>query len=159
MKLYIKEKRFSATDHFVVKDEKGKTRYEIHKKFGISVGLKLHIFDKDGKELGHIAEKKMSVAPSFKVIKDGEQVATIVKKFSLMKPRYEVEELDWVVKGDFRENNYKIEKDSKVIMKIHKKLMAQRDVFELDVADEKNELVALAVVIAIDCMLDEGEEK
>ena len=158
MKLYIKEKAISVMDKFFVKDAKGKKVYEIRKKFGPAIGLKLQIFDMDGNELAYIKEKNISIKPKFRVFVGGEHTATIQKKLVALKPKYEVEELGWKIKGNIFEHNYKIVGDKGEAMNIHKGRLRLSDTFELEFADTKHILEALAVVLAIDCVMDEDGE-
>lgn len=154
MKLYIKQKVFSAVAHFFVKDEYGNDKYEVKGKMGISVGLNLYIYDMNGKEVAYIKQKALSLNPTFHVFVNGTQTATIVKKFTFFKPRYVVEELGWTIKGDFSAHEYVIENKFGPVMAIHKEWLSWGDTFVLDFADATNELEALAVVFAIDCIVD-----
>ena len=158
MKLYIKEKAISVMDKFFVKDAKGNKVYEIRKKFGPAIGLKLYIFDMDGNELAYIKEKNISIKPKFRVFVGGEHTATIQKKLVALKPKYEVEELGWKIKGNIFEHNYQIVGDKGEAMNIHKGRLRLSDTFELEFTDTEHILEALAVVLAIDCVMDEDGE-
>lgn len=157
MKLYIKEKAISIQDKFFVRNEKGDKKYEIRRKFEPAIGLKLHILDMDGKELGYIKEKNISLRPKFRIFTDGEHTATITKKVVSMRPKYEVEELGWKIKGNIFERNYKIVGKDGEVMNIHKGILKLSDTFELEFSDKKHVVEALAVVAAIDYILDEKE--
>lgn len=157
MKLYIKEKAISIQDKFFVRNEKGDKKYEIRRKFEPAIGLKLHILDMDGKELGYIKEKNISLRPKFRVFTGGEHTATITKKVVSMRPKYEVEELGWKIKGNIFERNYKIVGKDGEVMNIHKGILKLSDTFELEFSDKKHVVEALAVVAAIDYILDEKE--
>lgn len=157
MKLYIRQKVFSALDHFFVKDENGNDKYEVRSPGGITVGLKLHIHTMDGKEVAYINQKAMSLNPTFRVFVNGVQTATIVKKFTLLKPRYEVKELNWTIKGDFSAHEYTISDGSGVVMAIRKEWLTLGDTFVLEFNNTAHELEALAVVFAIDRIVDQEE--
>ena len=157
MKLYIKEKAISIQDKFFVRNEKGDKKYEIRRKFEPTIGLKLHILDMDGKELGYIKEKNISLKPKFRIYTGGEHTATITKKVVSMRPKYEVEELGWKIKGNIFERNYKIVGKDGEVMNIHKGILKLSDTFELEFSDKKHVVEALAVVAAIDYILDEKE--
>ncbi len=154
MKLYIKQSVFSVGEHFAVTDENGIDRYEVRSKLGIRVGLKLHVFDMTGREVAFIDQKAMSFQPTFRVYRDGALTATIVKKLTLGKPKYEVKELGWTVKGDFLAHEYAIFEGNTVIMSISKEWFSWGDSFVLDFAEDSNIIEALAVVLAIDCIVD-----
>ena len=155
MKLLIKEKVISVMDKFYVRDENGDKKYEIKRKFEPAIGLKLHILDMDGKELAYIKEKNISLRPKFRIFVGGEHTATLVKKVISMRPKYEVEELGWKIKGNLIEHNYKIVGKDGEVMNIHKGRLTLSDSFVLEFADKKHVLEALAVVLSIDCVMDE----
>lgn len=158
MKLYIKEKMISVLDNFQVKDEDGKVKYEIKKKFGPAIGLKLFIYNGAGKEVACIKEKQISVKPKFRVLVGGEHVATIAKKVVALNPNYEVPELGWKVKGNLLEHNYKISGKSGEVMKIKKQRLKLTDSFVLDFSETDNIPIALAVIVAIDFMMDKEDK-
>ena len=158
MKLYIKEKAISVMDKFFVRNEKGDKKYEIRRKFEPAIGLKLHILDMDGNELGYIKEKNISLRPKFRIFIGGEHTATITKKVVSMRPKYEVEELGWKIKGNLIARDYKIVSKDGEVMNIHKGLLKLSDTFVLEFSDKKHVVEALAVVVAIDYILDEKAE-
>ena len=158
MKLYIKEKAISVMDKFYVRNEKGDKKYEIRRKFEPAIGLKLHILDMDGNELGYIKEKNISLRPKFRIFIGGEHTATITKKVVSMRPKYEVEELGWKIKGNLFERDYKIVGKDGEVMNIHKGMLKLSDTFVLEFSDKKHVVEALAVVVAIDYILDEKAE-
>ncbi len=153
MKLYIKQKVFSFKDRFTVKDGNGEDRYFVEGKL-ISVGKKLTVTDAAGNEVAFVRQKVMTLLPKFIVEINGEEVAAIKKKLSFLKPKYEVEGLDWNVEGDFFSHDYSITENGNVIASIHKRWMSWGDSFELDISDNADEVMALAVILAIDAVMD-----
>ena len=158
MKLYIKQTMFSARPHFLVKDENQNDKYNITTEGMIQVGLQLHIYDMDQRKVGRISQKGLSLLPTFRVFRNEEQVATIVKKFTLLKPKYEVSELGWTIEGDFLAHDYTVSDHSGVIMSIKKEWLAWGDAFTIDMKNPGHEIEAIAVVLAIDCIVDAQEE-
>ena len=158
MKLFIKQNLMSAFDHFYVKDEQGFDVYEVRGNTGIRVGLKLRIYDLMNHELCYIEQKNLSLLPTFKVFKDGVQVATIVKKFTLVKPKYVVEELGWEIEGDFLAHEYVIKDSVEKIATISKDWTLWVDSFLLDMQREEHVLEALACILAIDYVVDEESD-
>ena len=57
-------------------------------------------------------------------------------------------------RATFFGHDYQITENGNAIVSIHKKWMAWGDTFELDIADESREVLALAVVLAIDAVMD-----
>lgn len=151
MKIYVKEKVFSWRDRFTVTDEEGNDRYIIEGEI-FSLGKKLHIYDMFDRELALIKQKMPSLMPNFQVFCEGEQIAEIKKKFMLIFSKYTVDGPGWEITGDFIEHDYEIKKEGRRIASIHKKWMSWGDTYEVDVDDPRNEILTLAVVLAIDCV-------
>lgn len=153
MKLYIKEKVFSWGDRFTVKDEFERDKYVVQGEV-FSWGKKLHIYDMTGKEIAFIKQEIWSFLPRYYVFCDEKQVAEIKKEFSLFFPRYRVEGLGWEIEGNFTAHNYEINQNGRTIVSIRKEWMTWGDSYELEIADSENEIIALAVVITIDCVTE-----
>ncbi|MBQ7598249.1 MAG: LURP-one-related family protein [Clostridia bacterium] len=156
MKLYIKQKVFSLKDRFTVKNANGEDCYFVEGKL-VSIGQKKTLTDAAGNELATIRQKVLAIMPKFIVEMDGKEVAWIKKKFTFLKPKYVVEGLDWDVEGNFLAHDYTIAEHGKVIANIHKKWMAWGDTFELDINDNADEVMALAVILAIDSVIDSAQ--
>ena len=151
MKLYIKEKVFSWTDTFSVKDAHGEDIYTVEGEF-FSLGKKLHIYDRHGAEVAFIRQELFTFLPQFTVSVGGAEVARVKKEFSFLRPRYTVEGLDWEVEGSFWEHDYQISRNGTPIVTIAKEWMTWGDSYELDIQNPADELIALAVVLTIDCV-------
>ena len=152
MKLYMKQKVFSWTEKFTVKDESGNDKYYVAGQF-FSWGKKLHVTDLNGKEVAFISQKVFSFLPRYFVLIDGEQVAEIVKEFTFFVPKYSVRGLGWTIEGNLMAHDYTINKDGAPIVTIHKEWISWGDSYSLDIANPSDEIVALGVVLAIDCVL------
>lgn len=152
MKLYIKQKVFTWGDKFSVKDINGEDRYYVEGEV-FSWGKKLHVYDVSGNEVAFIHQKVFSFLPRYFVYVGDQQVAEIVKEFSFLFPRYSIEGLGWEIEGRFMAHNYEITKNGKPIVTISKEWMTWGDSYELDIADPKDEIVALAVVLTIDAVM------
>lgn len=149
----MKQKVFSWKDKFSIQNEYGEDKYYVEGK-AISIGKKLRVYDTAGNELAFVNQKVVSLMPKFCVEMNGEEVAVIKKKFTLFKPKYFIEGPGWEVQGDFFGHDYTIMDGSKPVVSIHKKWMAWGDTFELNITDEGHEVLAVAVVLAIDAVID-----
>ncbi len=152
MKLYIKQKVFSWNDKFTVKDESGADRYFVEGEI-FSFGKKLHVYNVDQTERIYLQQKVWSFLPRFFVFVDGLQVAEIVKEFTFMKPRYSVLGLNWEVTGNFWAHDYEVLNQGHVVVTIKKEWLAWGDTYVLDIGDPRDEINALAVVLAIDAVM------
>ena len=109
-----------------------------------------------GNEVAFIQQKLLSFLPRYLVFVGERQVAEIVKQFSLFRPKYEVAGLDWQVDGDFMAHDYEVTENGRPVVIIHKEWMTWGDCYELNIAPGADEIVALATVLAIDCVIDQA---
>lgn len=153
MKLYIKEKVFTWGDQFTVKDEHGNDKYIVEGEV-FTWGKKLHVYDMDGNEAAFIKQEVWSFLPTYDVFCGDRQVAEIRKEFSFLLPRYSIEGLGWEIEGRFMAHDYEITKNGRPIVTIRKEWMTWGDSYELNITDPADELIALAVVLTIDCVVE-----
>ena len=152
MKLYIKQKVLSWKDKFFVKDETGADRYYVEGEVW-SFGKKLHVYDMAGREVAYIEQKITWMFGEYHVYQNGIEVAVIRQKFAWFHPKYEIEGPGWEVSGSFWMHDYDITKDGNLVVSISKELMTWGDSYELDIIQPQDELLALATVLVIDCVL------
>ena len=153
MKLYIKQKIFSWSDRFTVKDSSGNDRYFVEGEL-FSWGKKLHVYDMSGNEVAFIQQKVFSFLPRYFVYVNGSEVAEIVKEFTFFFPRYSIAGLGWDIEGSFMAHDYQITRNGQPIVIISKEWMTWGDSYELDITDSRDEIVALAVVLTIDAVTE-----
>ena len=108
--------------------------------------------------MGRVSQKALSLFPTFRVYRNEEHVATIVKKFTVLKQKYEVEELGWTIEGDVLAHDYTVSDQTGVIMTIKKEWLAWGDTFTVEYNNPAYEIEAIAIVLAIDCVVDAQEE-
>lgn len=152
MKLYMKQKIFSWNDKFSVYDESGTERYFVEGEF-FSWGKKLHVYDTLQQEAAFIRQEVLTFLPKFIVSIKGQDIAEIVKEFTFFRPRYRIDGLGWEIDGDFWDHDYEITKNGRTIVRLNKEWFTWGDCYELDIESPEDEIVALAVVLAIDCVL------
>ena len=151
MKLYIKEKVFSWGDKFTVKDTYGEDKYIVEGEV-FSWGKKLHVYDRSGAEVAFIQQELFTFLPQFTVSVGGQEIARVKREFSFLRPRYTIENLGWDVEGSFWEHDYQITQNGRPVVTITKEWMTWGDTYELDIENPADEIVALAVVLTIDCV-------
>lgn len=152
MKLYIKQKVFSWHDQFTVKDVSGVDRYFVEGEL-FSWGKKLHVIDVFGNEVAFIQQKLWSFLPKYDVFIGGTHIAEIKKEFTFLKPCYTIEGLNWVIEGDFLGHHYAITQYGRAVVSIQKEWFTWGDSYALDITSPQDEIYALAVVLAIDCVV------
>ena len=153
MKLYMKQKVFSWGDKFAVKDEYGTDKYFVEGEI-FTLGKKLHVYNVHGEEVAYIEQELFTFLPCYHVFCAGQQVAEIRKEFSFLIPRYSIIGPDWETEGDFLAHDYVITHNGQPIVSIAKEWMTWGDTYQLDIANPQDEIIALAVVLTIDCVTE-----
>ena len=153
MKLYIKEKVFTWGDQFTVKDERGNDKYVVEGEV-FSWGKKLHVYDMTGREVAAIRQDVWSFLPRYYVFCGDRQVAEIKKEFTFFFPKYRIDGLGWEIDGSFMAHEYEITQSGRTIVSISKEWMTWGDSYELNITNPSDEIVALAVVLTIDCVME-----
>ena len=155
MKLYMKEKLFSFHDRFTIKDENGWDKYFVEGEF-LSLGKKLHLLNINGEEVAFIQQRLLTLMPRFSVSVAGREIAEIRKEFTFFFQRYIIDGLGWEVDGSVWEHRYEIRKNGRLIVRIDKEWFTWGDSYVLEIADPADEILALAVVLTIDCVAEAG---
>ena len=154
MILFMKEKDTAFKDRFFVKDEADNTIYTVEGK-SFSLSKKLRILDKNDRELAVVQKKSFALTPKYSVLVENEEVAELSKETNLFnKSYYKVEGPNWTVDGDIWDKEYNIRRNMDVIAKIRLPLLGAKDTYKIDIKAEINPLMVIAVVTAIDCILD-----
>jgi len=156
MKLYFKQKAFSLSQSTTVTDEFGNVMFTGKSEI-LSIGRKMHIYDDMNNEVAFIQQKLLTLMPRFSVFLGDEHIADVVKEFHLFKQDYRVEGLNWTIDGDYMAHDYTIRYGGRYLASIHKKWMAWGDSFEVDIANDRDILMVVAVIVAIDCVIDNSQ--
>ena len=154
MKLYIKEKVFTWGDKFTVMDEYGQPKYFIEGEV-FSWGKKLHVYDRYEREVAFIKQELFTFMPEYAVYTEGREIARVRKEFSFFRPRYSIDGLGWQIEGSFWEHEYRITQGGRPIVNIEKEWMTWGDSYMLEIGNPADEILALAVVVTIDCVVEQ----
>ena len=155
MKLYYKQKVFSLRQRSEIMDEFGNVLFKAVGE--ISIGRRMHIYDNNDNELAFIQQRLLRLMPRFSVYIGSNHVADIVRNFTLFSHDYRIEGLGWSVSGDWFAHDYTIRYGKRYIASIHKQWMSWGDSYEVDIADGEDCVMVLAVIIAIDCVIDNSQ--
>ena len=148
MKLYISERFLTFKDKAAVTDENGDVRYYVHGDFAIA--KKYYVDDVNGTQLASVVQKKISSTGTCVVSRNGNDIAEIVPKITLFKPKYEVKRLGWTIEGNFNQDKYSIKQNGKAIVNVNVRLLMKGNAYEIDITDGIDEVNALAVVLVIE---------
>ena len=149
MKLLIKQRVFSWTDTYDVYDENGEVKYFVKAEF-LSLGHKLHVYDTMDNEVGLVREKLMTLLPVFEIEMDGCLQGRIEQKFTLFKPKYELDLNGWRVEGDFLGWTYDVYSGCSRVIHITQEILHWGDTYVIDIENPEDERMGLLLVLAID---------
>lgn len=149
MKLLIKQRVFSWTDTYDVYDEQGEPKYFVKAEF-FSLGHRIHVYNRNGQEIGMIQEKLLTMMPKFEVTVMGKYAGVIEKRFTFFKPKYEIDYNGWRVEGDFLGWEYDVMSGCSAVMHISKELLHWGDTYVIHFQNPEDEIMGLLLVIAID---------
>jgi len=152
VRLMIKQRVFALTDTYDVIDEEGNVKYFVKAEF-LSLGHVIHVFEKATEcEVGVIRQKILTFFPQFKIEINGQTAGSIVKMFSLLFPRYEIDFNGWQADGDFLGWDYNVVSNNFPIIHISKELFHWGDTYVIDFTNPEDEVMGLLLVLAIDAV-------
>jgi len=151
MAVFIIKQRVSLLDRFTIKDEQGNDCYQVEGKMGILKNL--YLKDMNGSVLAHI-KGKWAMKTTFHVFQDGVLNAVVRQEFALMKKKLTVEGPNWIITGNWWDTQYDIgDMDGGFHAHISKEPLALMSTYRIDIQPGQPEILMLAVVLAIDCVI------
>ena len=148
MRLNFKQRFFSWLDSYDIYDDDGNTVFTVEGK--LSWGHCLHVMDAYGNHIGTLQEKIFTFLPQFEIYINDSYVGCIRKEFTFFKPQFTIDCSGWQVDGQWMEWDYTITDGARCVATISKELFHWTDTYIIDVADPRDALGALLVVLAID---------
>lgn len=149
--LFIKQKVFSLSGKFTVKDEQEKDVYYVEGSF-MQIPKTFSIMNTTRDEIALISKKVFSFLPKFFVEVNGREVVTIKKEFSFFKARYTIDAADIEVLGNWWDMDFQILQHGVIIGKVNKEWFTWGDSYKIQILNEDLEAIIIALVIAIDCV-------
>lgn len=158
MTLYIKQKLFSLGDKYNILDADQRTVYTAWGEL-FALGNKIHLCDASERELLFIKQRLMTLLPAFEIYHGDDLCATLRKEFTFFCKKISVESRfgNFVIEGNFWDHEYSISCNGKLYGTVRKEWLAWGDVYALHIQTEEHTAFFVALVLAIDCIL-EGEK-
>lgn len=149
MRILMRQRLLSILDHYDVCDEAGQKLFQVNGK--IALAPELRIRNAAGEEIAHMKFEMFHLMPHYNFYENGEKIDRMVKKITLFRPRYELEEAGWTVQGNFLDHEYQVTDDEgREIANISKAYLKVRDTYAIDVPDARNVLRVLMVALIVD---------
>ncbi|MER2063591.1 MAG: LURP-one-related family protein [Alkalibacterium sp.] len=155
MLLYIKQKVWSLSDRFTIKDNVERDMYYVEGEF-FTFAKKLRLYNKDNEEQLYIEQSLWRLLPEYTLYEKGEEVATVKKDFAFFKNNYTILGPDWHIEGSVMAHDYVIKQGNTVIADINKKWLSWGDTYEINIYDEASVNILLGIVIVIDAVISQA---
>ncbi|MCK4763382.1 MAG: LURP-one-related family protein [Candidatus Aminicenantes bacterium] len=156
----MKQKIWTIADRFVIRDEYKNPMFYVKEKV-FSFGDKLKFFDMDGNELAYIKQKVFSFKKQYKIYRNKELLARVVKKITLFKDKFIIDipgPNDYIVKGNFTDHRYTFIRNGRGVAFISKKWLSWGDTYRIEIVPGEDDVVILAAAVIID-MISHGNEE
>ena len=148
MKLLFKQRAFTWFDSYDIFDEAGDTVYTVQGR--LAWGHRLEISDAAGNYLGQVQQEVLTFRPRFSLFIGENCVGQLRKEFALFKPVFTLDCNGWEIEGNFWEWDYRVTEGSRIVMTVSKELFHWTDTYQMDIADPRDALLCLMIVLAID---------
>jgi uncharacterized protein YxjI len=154
----MREKLLSIGDDSWIEDAAGEHVFKVNGK-ALRVRQTLILEDLDGNELCKIQERKLRVKDSMEIEGPGGDRLAMVKKAMItpLRARFDVkvdDGPDLRVQGNIVDHEYEIEADGTKVAEISKRWFRVRDTYGIEIAPGQDDVVVLAVAVAVDSMAD-----
>ena len=159
----IRQNLISIGDDFWIEDEEGKRVFKVDGKV-LRIRKTLVFEDVNGRKLAQIQERLLTIKDTM-AIEDanGNPLATVKKALiAPLRDRWSVTvkngpDLD--VQGDILDHEYSIKQGRKKIAEVSKKWLSLTDTYGVEIDPGQNDILILAVAIAIDMMAHDEDGK
>ncbi|AXI10950.1 hypothetical protein CV093_20850 [Oceanobacillus sp. 143] len=154
--LYIKQKVFSLSGKFTVKDQQEQDVYYVEGSF-MRIPKSFSIRNRAGEEVALITKKMFSFLPKFLVEVNNREVLTIKKELSFFKARYTIDAAGIEVRGNWWDMNFQVYQHGEVVGEVSKEWFTWGDSYKVQVLNEEMETLMIALVVAVDCVKSDQE--
>ncbi len=159
MKYLIRQKVFSFRDSFTIKNEFNEDCFKVYSKI-LTIGNKLFLTDMHDRELFYIEQRLLRFLPEYTIYQNGVEVATVKKRFTLMRPSFDITSSFgyFHIDGNFLAYDFTIFKDGTPAAVVSKKWFSLSDTYGVSVSDNENQAFILALVIVLDQIYHDGKK-
>ncbi|HJT57670.1 MAG TPA: LURP-one-related family protein [Ktedonobacteraceae bacterium] len=161
MRYHMRERAWSLTEAFVIRDDAGRPVFEVRGKF-FHIGDDLVLFERyTGQELVHIKQHILSLLPRYEIYRDGQLWADVHEQFRFFGERFKVEGANGItfhVDGDIWQWNFTVSDDAgNLLAQIGRQFSLFRDSYAVDVAPNVDAPFILALAIVIEMVKEHHE--
>lgn len=163
MRYHIRERAWSLTESFVVRDEAGQMVFDIKGKF-FHIGDDLVMYDRfTGQPLVHIKQRILSLLPRYEIYRNNQHWASIHEQFRFFGERFKVEGDNGMVfhiNGDIWRWNFTVsDNNGNLLAQIGRQFSLFRDSYAINVAQGVDAPFIIALAIVIEMVKEHHKKK
>jgi len=162
MKYRMKQDWIALGDDFTITDENGDVVARVDGKV-FSIGDKLSFLDAQGREMGVISERIISLRSTYEILRNGHVVGVVSKDlFSLFRCSFTVDVPgpdDLEARGNLLDHDYEFTRHGKTVATVSKGWLNFRDSYSIDVAHGEDAFLIVASAVVIDLCCHNGRDK
>jgi uncharacterized protein YxjI len=155
MRYQLREQMFAIGDDYWIETEGGQPAFKVDGK-ALRIRKTLILETLDGDEVFTIQKKLVSIRDTMEIERDGETVATIAKALlTPLRDRFSIDVADgedMEAKGNIVDHEYSINRRGDQVAQVSKDWFRMRDSYGIEIAEDENDALILAVAVCIDQM-------
>lgn len=137
--LYMKQKVFSLSGRFTVKDQQENDVYVVEGSF-MKMPKTFTILNTERDKIAMITKKMFTFLPKFLVEVGCQEVLTIKKEFTFFKAKYSIDAAGIEVQGNWWDMNFQVLQNGEVIGQVKKEWFTWGDSYKVDILKEEMSL-------------------
>ena len=159
----IRQKMFSIGDDFWIENQEGRKVFKVDGK-ALRLRKTLIFEDMNGNKLCQIQERWLPIRETMAIDgPDGEQIAVVKKALiTPLRDRWSVnvkDGPDMDVQGNILDHEYTIKQGWNKVAEVSKRWLSLTDTYGVEIDPGQNDILILAVAIAIDMMAHDDDDK
>jgi len=157
----LKQKMISIGDDFYIENQDGQKVFKVDGKV-LRIRETLHFEDMDGNMLAQIQAKLLTIRDTMEIEDAKGKTLAKVKKALItpLRNRWTVKVPggdDLKVQGNIIDHAYEMHAGRRKVAEVSKRWFSVRDSYGVEIAPDQNEVLILAIVVALDMMVHDDE--
>lgn len=154
LRYQLRQKILSLGDSYAIKDDMNNERFYVRSEL-FSFGHKLSIEDLNGNEVAFIEQKLLNFMPTYNIYLGGNYAARVKKELSFFRPSFYIESSNgsYEMRGEIFSHDFEITKGRRTVAQVSKEWFAFSDTYGVDILDDENQVLILAITIVLDEVL------
>ncbi|MEL6268802.1 MAG: LURP-one-related family protein [Chloroflexota bacterium] len=159
----LHQKLITLGDDFYIEDENGDQVFHVDGKL-FAIRETLSFNDMDGNVLANIQQRLLRIRDTMEIEDSDGKTLAVVKKalFTLLTQRFDVtveDGPDLEIQGSILDHEYNIKADGRKVAEVSKRWFSLRDSYGVEIEPGQNDVIILAITVAIDMMREEPDSK